>query len=162
MKKILFSHSYFLRFDPKQWATGQPYAPLGTLYAASLMRENGFEVSLFDTMFACQPEEVIPHLKSTIKGLKAGLELAESQKGPDETHVVVDYKRKIRAEILLLESYLPQKLSEEELKQIVTNLKVAAGTKTGGALLGFVMGELKKGYPNLYDASLVRSLVETK
>jgi radical SAM superfamily enzyme YgiQ (UPF0313 family) len=63
MKKILFSHSYFLRFDPKQWATGQPYAPLGTLYAASLMRENGFEVSLFDTMFAREPEEVISHLK---------------------------------------------------------------------------------------------------
>ena len=45
MNKILFSHSYFLRFDPKQWATGQPYAPLGTLYAASLMRENGYDVS---------------------------------------------------------------------------------------------------------------------
>lgn len=59
MNKILFSHSYFLRFDPKQWANAQPYAPLGTLYAAALMRENGFEVSLFDTMFAQQPEEVI-------------------------------------------------------------------------------------------------------
>ena len=52
---ILFSHSYFLRFDPKQWATGQPYAPLGTLYAAALMRENGYSVSLFDTMFAHEP-----------------------------------------------------------------------------------------------------------
>lgn len=65
MKKILFSHSYFLRFDPKQWATGQPYAPLGTLYAASLMRENDYEVSLFDTMFAKQPEEVISYLEKT-------------------------------------------------------------------------------------------------
>jgi radical SAM superfamily enzyme YgiQ (UPF0313 family) len=49
---ILFSHSYFLRFDPKQWATGQPYPPLGTLYAAALMRENGYTVSLFDNMFS--------------------------------------------------------------------------------------------------------------
>ena len=65
MNKILFIHSYFLRFDPKQWATGQPYAPLGTLYAASLMRENGYAVSLFDTMFARQPEEVIPQLEKT-------------------------------------------------------------------------------------------------
>jgi anaerobic magnesium-protoporphyrin IX monomethyl ester cyclase len=65
MKKILFSHSYFLRFDPKQWATGQPYAPIGTLYAASWMRENGYEVSFFDTMFANGPEEVIPVLKQT-------------------------------------------------------------------------------------------------
>ncbi len=59
MSKILFSHSYFMRFDPKQWATGQPYAPIGTLYAAALMRQNGHEVSLLDTMFAYGPEEVI-------------------------------------------------------------------------------------------------------
>lgn len=65
MNSILFSHSYFLRFDPKQWSTGQPYAPLGTLYAASLLRENGYAVSLFDTMFAQQPDEIIPHLKRT-------------------------------------------------------------------------------------------------
>ncbi len=68
MKNILFSHSYFLRFDPKQWATGHPYAPLGTLYAAALMRENGYSVSLFDTMFAKQPEEVIPHLEKSKPG----------------------------------------------------------------------------------------------
>ncbi|HYF31117.1 MAG TPA: radical SAM protein [Chitinophagaceae bacterium] len=59
---ILFAHSYFLRFDPKQWQTGQPYAPLGTLYAAALMRENGYEVALFDTMFAHGPEEAVPYL----------------------------------------------------------------------------------------------------
>lgn len=64
MKNILFSHSYFLRFDPKQWNTGQPYAPLGTLYAAALLRENDYAVSLFDPMFAQQAEEVIPALDS--------------------------------------------------------------------------------------------------
>ncbi len=62
MQPILFSHSYFLRFDPKQWATGQPYAPLGTLYAAALMRDHGYPVSIFDTMFARQPEEITPAL----------------------------------------------------------------------------------------------------
>ena len=62
MKKILFTHSYFLRFDPKQWATGQPYAPLGTLYAASFMREHGYPVSFVDTMFATGPEEIIPSI----------------------------------------------------------------------------------------------------
>lgn len=64
MKKILFTHSYFLRFDPKQWATKQPYAPLGTLYAASFMKENGYSVSFFDTMFSNSPEEVIPVIKN--------------------------------------------------------------------------------------------------
>jgi radical SAM superfamily enzyme YgiQ (UPF0313 family) len=63
MSKLLFSHSYFLRFDPKQWATGQPYAPIGTLYAASLMRQQGHEISFLDTMFAYGPEEVIPPLQ---------------------------------------------------------------------------------------------------
>jgi radical SAM superfamily enzyme YgiQ (UPF0313 family) len=62
MKNVLFSHSYYLRFDPKQWATGQPYPPIGTLYAAALMRENGYRVSLFDTMFATNPDEIIPSL----------------------------------------------------------------------------------------------------
>jgi radical SAM superfamily enzyme YgiQ (UPF0313 family) len=66
MKKILFSHSYFLRFDPKQWATGQPYAPLGTLYAASLTTAHGYEVHFFDTMFARQPEEIIPQLEKVL------------------------------------------------------------------------------------------------
>ncbi|MDF2189536.1 radical SAM protein [Paraflavitalea sp. CAU 1676] len=64
MKKLLFSHSYFLRYDPKQWDTGQPYAPLGTLYAASLLREHGYAVSLFDTMFAQGPDEVLPLLEN--------------------------------------------------------------------------------------------------
>jgi radical SAM superfamily enzyme YgiQ (UPF0313 family) len=63
MSKILFSHSYFLRFDPKQWATGQPYAPLGTLYAASFMRKNGCDVSFFDTMFAYNADDVAASLE---------------------------------------------------------------------------------------------------
>ena len=62
MRSILFSHSYFMQYDPKQWSIGRPYAPLGTLYAASLMRQNGYEVALFDTMFSEYPEEVIPVL----------------------------------------------------------------------------------------------------
>jgi len=68
MSKILFSHSYFMRFDPKQWTTGQPYPPIGTLYAAALMREKGHEVSLLDTMFAYGPEEVIPPLEKQDPG----------------------------------------------------------------------------------------------
>ena len=65
MSSILFSHSYFLRFDPKQWAIGQPYAPLGTLYAASLMRQQGYQVNLFDTMFSHTADEVGPAIEET-------------------------------------------------------------------------------------------------
>jgi anaerobic magnesium-protoporphyrin IX monomethyl ester cyclase len=60
MKRILFSHSYFLRFDPKQWETGLPYAPLGTLYAASVLRQEGYEVALHDVMFAKSAEDILP------------------------------------------------------------------------------------------------------
>jgi anaerobic magnesium-protoporphyrin IX monomethyl ester cyclase len=63
MKNILFTHSYFLRFDPKQWRTGQPYAPLGTLYAASQMRENGYPVFLHDIQFAEGPDEILTSIK---------------------------------------------------------------------------------------------------
>src|SRR6478735_8819952 len=59
MKRILFTHSYFLRFDPKQWKIGQPYAPLGTLYAASLLRKNKCDIRIHDMMFAKTPDEIL-------------------------------------------------------------------------------------------------------
>jgi len=52
MKKVLFGQSYYLRFDPKLWRAMQPYPPLGTLYAASYIREKGYDVALFDAMLA--------------------------------------------------------------------------------------------------------------
>jgi len=52
-----------LAFDPKQEKLGQPYAPLGTLYAASLLREKGFTFSFHDTMFFPGPEEILPVIR---------------------------------------------------------------------------------------------------
>ena len=52
MSRVLLGHSYFLRFDSKLWQAMQPYQPLGTLYAASVLREQGHEVRLFDAMLA--------------------------------------------------------------------------------------------------------------
>ncbi len=52
MTDVLFGQSYYLRFDPKLWAAMQPYAPLGTLYAASYIRARGHRVALFDAMLA--------------------------------------------------------------------------------------------------------------
>jgi anaerobic magnesium-protoporphyrin IX monomethyl ester cyclase len=66
MKKILFTHSYFYRFDPKQWNNRQPYPPLGTIYAASVMREAGYDVSLFDTALIDSPEKLIPIIKKVM------------------------------------------------------------------------------------------------
>jgi len=52
MADVVLGQSYFLRFDPKLWAAMQPYPPLGTLYAASYLRERGYDVALFDAMLA--------------------------------------------------------------------------------------------------------------
>ncbi len=67
--KILFSHSYFMRFDSKQWELGQPFPPLGTILAASVLRGAGHEVSLFDSQFSYSAEEVIPHLEKNKPGI---------------------------------------------------------------------------------------------
>jgi radical SAM superfamily enzyme YgiQ (UPF0313 family) len=60
---ILFTHSYFLFFDPKEHKAMMPYPPLGTLYAASVVREAGFSVALFDAMLAAREDEIIPHIR---------------------------------------------------------------------------------------------------
>lgn len=64
MPDILFSHSYYYRLDPKQWKNKMPFPPLGTLYAAALMRENGYNVSLFDTNLLEGPQKIDSVLKN--------------------------------------------------------------------------------------------------
>ncbi|MEE9349310.1 MAG: radical SAM protein [Flavobacteriaceae bacterium] len=63
MTKVLFTTSYFYKMDAKQWQNQTPFLPLGTIYAASLLRENNFDVSLFDVGLKDNPSEIIPVLK---------------------------------------------------------------------------------------------------
>lgn len=62
MSDILLTHSYFLRFDQKQWHQMKPYPPLGTLYAASVLQQSGYSVALFDPMFSKSENEIVPYL----------------------------------------------------------------------------------------------------
>jgi anaerobic magnesium-protoporphyrin IX monomethyl ester cyclase len=62
--KVLLTHSYFLRFDPKQLKAGMPYPPLGTLFAAAVLRERGHEVRVHDIQLAAGPEEVLTTLQN--------------------------------------------------------------------------------------------------
>ncbi len=57
MAQVLFGQSYYLRFDPKLYAAMQPYPPLGTLYAASYLRERDYDVAVFDAMLALSEAE---------------------------------------------------------------------------------------------------------
>jgi anaerobic magnesium-protoporphyrin IX monomethyl ester cyclase len=62
MIDVLLTHSYFVRFDPKQKSAHTPYPPLGTMYAAAILRKAGFSVQVFDTMLADAEEELLPAL----------------------------------------------------------------------------------------------------
>lgn len=68
MNKVLFAHSYFYKFDEKQWKNQTPYPPLGTIFAASFLRENGFPVALFDTNLVDGPDELLPALDAEKPG----------------------------------------------------------------------------------------------
>ncbi|HYO87744.1 MAG TPA: cobalamin B12-binding domain-containing protein, partial [Candidatus Limnocylindrales bacterium] len=57
MPHVLIGQSYYLRFDPKLYAAMQPYPPLGSLYAAAVLRDAGFSVTLFDAMLAESTDE---------------------------------------------------------------------------------------------------------
>lgn len=52
MTDVLLAHSFFLKNDSRQLEKMKPYPPLGTLYAASRLRERGCRVALFDAMLA--------------------------------------------------------------------------------------------------------------
>lgn len=55
--QVLIGQSYYLRFDPKLWRSMQPYPPLGSLYAASYLRQLGFSIGFFDAMLAESEED---------------------------------------------------------------------------------------------------------
>ncbi|QRM89040.1 radical SAM protein [Lacinutrix sp. WUR7] len=63
MTDIVFSHSYYYKFDAKQWKNQTPFPPLGTIYAASYLRENGYTVSLFDANLLEDPKTIKPFLE---------------------------------------------------------------------------------------------------
>jgi anaerobic magnesium-protoporphyrin IX monomethyl ester cyclase len=54
---VLLGQAYYLRFDAKLRRAAQPYAPLGTLYAASYLRSRGHSPALFDAMLAGSEQE---------------------------------------------------------------------------------------------------------
>ena len=64
MLKIQVGHSYFLRYDRKQWERGKPYPPLATIQIAALLRQMGHEIALFDAMLADGVEDYAGSLRT--------------------------------------------------------------------------------------------------
>ncbi|MEO8764203.1 MAG: radical SAM protein [Ginsengibacter sp.] len=50
--KILLTHGYFLKEDPKEQAIMRPYPPLGILYISSYLEEHGYPNDVFDSTFS--------------------------------------------------------------------------------------------------------------
>ena len=48
MNKAIITNAYFYRLDPKQWRFKQPYPPLGTILAASVLRNLGLTLVFQD------------------------------------------------------------------------------------------------------------------
>lgn len=75
MPELLLTHGYFLYEDPKELQIMKPYAPLGILYICSHLREQGFDVEVFDTTFSTR-ELLFQHLRTetpSVLGIYANL-----------------------------------------------------------------------------------------
>jgi anaerobic magnesium-protoporphyrin IX monomethyl ester cyclase len=63
--KVLVTHSYFLKFDSKQEKIMQPFPPLGTIYAAKVLRDCGAEIIFYDCMFEESEENIFKIIDKT-------------------------------------------------------------------------------------------------
>ena len=71
---VLLAQPYFLAHDPKQVRKMRPYPPLATLITASVLREAGREVALFDAMLSPGEEEFSALVASTRPAIVGMLE----------------------------------------------------------------------------------------
>ena len=91
--------------------------------------------------------EVLKVINKFIKNAKETLKLK-----PDNVTVSLELK--------LLETYLPKQLTDDELKQIISDIvsKFHENVQPNGRI-GLVMKELKVNYENRYDASKVKDII---
>lgn len=69
----------------------------------------------------------------------------------------------LQKELIILKNYLPQKLSETELRTIISEvLKTIPDGTNSNAALGMIMKYLKQHHENLYDAKLVKDIFLNK
>lgn len=105
-----------------------------------------------DVQHELSDEEVLGVIKTQLKQLKDGLESFVNASRED---LAVG----VRAEILVLEAYLPTQMSDEELEAIVKNVIVQTGA-TGKQEMGKVMGAAVKAVSGSADGSRIKQMVE--
>ncbi|HSR53335.1 MAG TPA: radical SAM protein [Acidobacteriota bacterium] len=57
MSDLLLTHGYFLFEDPKEKEIMKPYPTLGLLYLSAYLKQQGFDVEVFDSTF-CSPQQL--------------------------------------------------------------------------------------------------------
>lgn len=106
---ILLAHAYFLNDDPHEQQIMKPYPPLGILYLSSYLKQQGFEVGVFDATFShCAAFEArVLAEKPAVVGLYANMmtkrkvlammaflkeqDVTVIVGGPDPPHYAADY-----------------------------------------------------------------------
>lgn len=81
MASLLLAHPLFLSQSPDEAAASSPYFPLGLLYLASFVREEGHEVAIFDGTFEPGPEAfeaVVTASTPDVVGISSLLPIRES------------------------------------------------------------------------------------
>jgi radical SAM superfamily enzyme YgiQ (UPF0313 family) len=67
--KILIGQSYFRVLDPKELQRNMPYPPLGSLYAATILKQQDHEIIFFDAMMSENTEEFVDRIKNVAPDL---------------------------------------------------------------------------------------------
>ncbi len=62
--KILIGQSYFRVLDPKELQRNMPYPPLGSLYAATILKQQNHDVIFFDAMLSKSTNEFVEKIKN--------------------------------------------------------------------------------------------------
>lgn len=117
------------------------------------MKKRDIEARPKGNMDGISDDEILSMMQGMIKQRRESISLYE--KGNR-----ADLAAKEAAEITVIESFMPQQMSEEEVKAAIA----AAVAATGAASvkdMGKVMGELKKAYTGRMDFAQAGALVKT-
>ncbi|MDJ0835918.1 MAG: radical SAM protein [Acidobacteriota bacterium] len=107
--KVLLAHAYFLHLDAGEQKVMKPYPPLGILYLSAWLKQQGYDVRVFDGTFS-SPEafgETLAHFRPRVVGFYANMmtrhnvlrlramiqdpEIRVVVGGPDPPHYADDY-----------------------------------------------------------------------
>jgi uncharacterized protein YqeY len=96
-------------------------------------------------------EKVLATIRKFLKGAVETLRLLLATNSG-----VIQPIQTAKIEIDILESYIPQQLSEDELRMIIVTFKEA----NPGANVGAIMGYLKTNHAGLYDGKMASALAK--